>query len=453
MREFTKIKIYSSQSVKEALILMEKTKLGFLIAISDEDKVLGTITDGDLRRSLIKNDKKDNLEAVINKDFIFVRENFDREKVLKQFDRSIKFIPVLNDKDKLVTVLTPSNLPLESEKEVFYRAKSPVRISFAGGGSDLTKFFSSNGGAVINATISLFTHCTLTKNKDESISLFSQDLNKSFHADSLDNAEDISGEFNLIIAVLKTINPDFGFNLYLHSDYPINSGLGGSAVVASSILGCFNQTRQDKWTDLEIAELAFQAERILLDLPGGWQDQYATVIGGLNFMEFKSDENLIHPIRLKKDLLNELEANLVLCFTGIAHNSGHIHSKQKKELDKSDVTDRVIEAKNLTYEMRNNLLMGRFKDFGNSMHKAWQLKKSFSEDISSSHLNDIYDNAIKNGASGGKLLGAGGGGFFLFYAAAESRHKLLNYLKSRDLQVFPFTFQKDGLTAWTTRKN
>ena len=232
----------------------------------------------------------------------------------------------------------------------------------------------------------------------------------------------------------------------------MSSGLGGSAVVTSSILGCFNQLRNDKWDQYEIAEIAFQSERLDLGIAGGWQDQYATVFGGLNFMEFNSDQNIIHPIRLNPEILLELEESLVLCYTETTHDSGNIHVDQKEQT-KSAIVKELIESNvQITYEMRNYLLKGKLFDFGIALNKSWELKKSFSTKISNPFLDEIYNGAIQNGALGGKLLGAGGGGFFLFYVQPFDKLKLLSWLESKSLKYTPFVFEKNGLQSWTVRE-
>ena len=232
----------------------------------------------------------------------------------------------------------------------------------------------------------------------------------------------------------------------------MNSGLGGSAVVASSIIGCFNQVRLDQWTNNEIAELAFQAERIDMQLPGGWQDQYSTVTGGFNFMEFRSAGNLIHPIRMNKDIVRELEESLVLCDTGISHDSGNIHTDQREELEQKKILEQVKKSKALVYDMRDTLLQGKLLDFGNKMDQAWKLKRTFSKKISNNHLDGIYNLSKKHGALGGKLLGAGGGGFFLFFVPPEKRINLMNALSKKNLSLMPFTFEEEGLSSWKVRE-
>jgi D-glycero-alpha-D-manno-heptose-7-phosphate kinase len=232
----------------------------------------------------------------------------------------------------------------------------------------------------------------------------------------------------------------------------MNSGLGGSSVVSAAILGCFNQLRNDKWDKHELSEMAFQAERIHLGISGGWQDQYATVFGGLNFMEFNNAQNIIHPIRIPKQVLLELEESLILCYTGTTHDSGNIHDDQAEQTKSSTVKEKIQSNVNLTYEMRNHLLRGRLTDFGYCLNTAWEIKRGLSSKISTPWLDEIYARAIKSGVIGGKLLGAGGGGYFLFYVPPFLRHQVMDWIKEEGLVYTPFIFEENGLQAWTVRE-
>jgi D-glycero-alpha-D-manno-heptose-7-phosphate kinase len=445
--------INAKKSIKDALIKIDKNKKGIIIAEDDQGVALGIATDGDIRRYLIEHSLAHNINEVINRDFVYATSETPREEVLKKLDQKIKAIPILDKKRKVIDIITSDNFPLSKEQSLYYRARSPVRVSFGGGGSDLTHFFEKHGGAVINATLSIYSHATLRIRNDGEIHIYSKDLDDSIILEDIEAHLKNEKEFGLILAVIRTIKPDFGFDLYLYSDYPKNSGLGGSAVVSASILGCFNQLRRDQWTKIEIAELAFQAERIYLDIAGGWQDQYATTMGGFNFMEFKASGNLIHPVRLNADIIRELEESLVLCDSGSAHDSGEIHKNQKENLvSDADITKRVKENTLLTYQMREDLLRGELLSFGKKMDKAWELKRSFSKKISNSYLDSIYNDAKENGAMGGKLLGAGGGGFFLFFVPPERKLDLLHALSDRDLKTMPFIFDERGLTSWRVRE-
>lgn len=445
--------IGANQPIKHALTKIDENGKGLIIVVDKNGTALGVATDGDIRRYLINNSLDHNIDKVMNTDFVSSTNETPREVVLKRLDEKIKAIPVLDKEGKVLDIITSDNFPLTKEKTLYFRARSPVRVSFGGGGSDLTHFFEEYGGAVINATLSIYSHATLKIRDDEKVHIHSLDIADSITLENIHSHLEDEKEFGLILAVIRTISPDFGFDIYLYSDYPKNSGLGGSAVVSASIIGCFNQIRQDQWTQIEMAELAFQAERIYLDIAGGWQDQYATTVGGFNFMEFKKSGNLIHPIRLSNEVSRELEESLILCDTCSVHDSGDIHKKQKEKLfSDSNIIEKVKENTALTYEMRDDLLRGNLLSFGKKMDTAWKLKRSFSEDISNDFLDHVYSLAKENGAIGGKLLGAGGGGFFLFFVPPEKKLNLINSLSEASLKVTPFIFDEEGLVSWKVRQ-
>jgi D-glycero-alpha-D-manno-heptose-7-phosphate kinase len=351
-------------------------------------------------------------------------------------------------------LVTRDNIPLPPENGVYARSRAPVRISFGGGGSDLTHYFSSHdSGAVINTTISLYSHATLRMRNDTKITIHSRDLNDVLVADDLAKTLSADKKFGLIQALLKVIKPEFGFELYLNSDFPMKSGLGGSAAVSAAVLGCFNEFRQDRWDLHELAEIAYQAERHYLGIGGGWQDQYATVFGGFNFMEFRMDQNIVHPLRIHQDILLDLEESLILCDTCTTHDSGDIHDDQRQKMTSTTIRNMVETNVKLSYEMRNDLLRGKLLNFAYLLDKAWQLKRQFGYKISTDYLDKIYREAKSHGAIGGKLLGAGGGGFFLFYVEPFEKYKLMAHLEGMGLRTLPFRFETHGLQSWTVREN
>jgi D-glycero-alpha-D-manno-heptose-7-phosphate kinase len=442
-----------NSSVTEAMHKIELNKMGFVLLHDENERIQGICTDGDIRRSLINGSSMfDTISHCANFNFVKAQHNTPNEILLKQLDNEIKVIPVLDDEGKLISIITKDSIPIRNENRVFARSKSPVRISFGGGGSDTSAYFSLNRAAVINTTISLYAHSTLKLRDDSKIVLNSLDLNDKIEFENFVELKKYDGKFNLIKAVIETIDPSFGFELFVNSDFPMSSGLGGSAAVVSSIIGCFNQFRNDKWDRYEISEIAFQAERLSLGVAGGWQDQYATVFGGFNFMEFNEHQNIINPIRLNNEIILELEECLILCYTGINHDSGKIHKDQKKQTEKDGVKARIQLNVDISFEMRNHLLRGRLNDFGQSLHKSWELKRSFSTKISTPFIDEIYEGAIKNGAIGGKILGAGGGGYFLFYVPSIKRHRLINWIISKGLSVTPFVFEDKGLQSWKVRE-
>ena len=451
--QLTKFVVPHGASMREALSIIESNKHGIILTIEVGGCVVGLATDGDIRRKLLEGVSLDEpIGLCANQNFIWESPSTSRELLMKKLDHRIRVIPILNSDRRLIGIVSRDNLPIQTEEAVYARARAPVRISFGGGGSDLTQYFADQNGAVINTTISLYSHATLRLRNDRKIIISSHDLDDTIQADDLESILDLNGRFGLIQALLKVVRPDFGFELFLHSDYPMNSGLGGSAAISAAVLGCFNQFRLDQWDQHELAELAFQAERFYLGVSGGWQDQYATVFGGFNFMEFRMDQNIVHPLRIHNDTLLELEESLILCDTGLAHDSGGIHDDQREQMHQKAIMQKIQSNVDLTYQIRNHLLRGRLLQFGQALDDAWQIKRQLSTKISTVQLDEIYNDALKHGAIGGKLLGAGGGGFFLFYVPPFRKFELMKHLSAQAIKPRPFRFEHQGLLAWKMRE-
>jgi D-glycero-alpha-D-manno-heptose-7-phosphate kinase len=340
---------------------------------------------------------------------------------------------------------------LQEEAEVFARARAPARVSFGGGGSDVTYYFFDQGGVILSTAISKYAHAVLRRRHDSSIRIYSYDLDQTVIASSLTDLK-FDGCLDLVKAVVRLVEPGYGFELELNTDFPVGSGLGGSATLAVAIIGCFNEFRRDPWTRHQIAEMAFQAERLHLNLPGGWQDQYAAVFGGINYMEFSARENVIVPLRLESRVLREIEASMVLCYTGKSHNSGEIHVDQKRQTQISQSAQAALQRqKNLTGEMKSHLLRGDVFAYGRLLDQAWRAKRETSTLVSDTDLDAIYDLAMASGAWGGKLLGAGGGGYFMFFVPPFDRYRLTKVLEVRGLVCERVLLDDGGLVSWRMR--
>lgn len=444
--------ILDTLKVKEALLKIEKNQKGFVCTIDKYHKVTGILTDGDIRRLLISGSSLNiDIIKVKNSKFLWCHLNTSREDILKKLDNVFHFIPVLDESKRLVKIYTKDDIPIEKEKSFIIRSKSPVRISFGGGGSDTTNYFENYDGATLNTTISIFAHAVLKKRTDKKIIIHSLDLNESIRANTLEEFLQKKNNFGLIQSVLKMINPKFGFELMIYSDFKMRSGLGGSSAIIASILGCFNELRLDQWNSHELVELAFQAERLYYKIAGGWQDQYSTIFGGFNFIEFNKIRNTVHPLRLSPNIRAELEECLLLCNTNLIHQSGEIHLDQKKQMKQIPNLEKVKLNVEIAYKLRDALLRGELNNFGKLMNDSWKIKRSLSKKISSDHLDKIYSTAVNNGALGGKLLGAGGGGCFLFFINPFKRKHLVNTLKNLKLEIIPLLFEKEGLKSWKIR--
>ena len=438
--------------IKEALKIIDENRHGFIFTVDASEKVTGIATDGDIRRALINGVSLDDQIIVCsNPNFLWASLDESREKLLKKLDSQIRFLPVLDDARKLKYIVSNKFFPLAAEQDIYIRARAPVRVSFGGGGSDLTHYFKDSAGAVVNAAISIYSHGLMRVRPDSKIIIHSYDLDATLTADNLEDALSQKGSFGLIQSILHVAQPTYGFEMSLYSDFSLGSGLGGSATLSAVILGCLNKVRTDPWNQYELAEIAFQAERLHLGVAGGWQDQYASVFGGFNFIEFHNEENIVNPIRVQEDIISELEESLVLCDTGIGHHSGNIHENQRETMSSSSIKKMVKENVELSYEIRKHLLRGDLEKFGKCLDAGWHLKRNFSRMISNDYIDSIYYGAMENGAYGGKLLGAGGGGYFIFYVPPFKKFKLLKYFKSRNIAVQNFRFESVGLKTWSRR--
>jgi len=446
------ISIDQSASIAEAFRCLNVNKMGIVFITDNARRVVGCVTDGDIRRQLlVKDDLTVAVSAFMNTEFQSAGSSATREHILKLFDHRVHVLPLLDENGHLVRVCRRDDILHQEETEIFSRARAPARISFGGGGSDVTHYFFEQGGVVLSAAIARYAHATLRKRQNSSIRVYSFDLDQSFEAEDISELE-FDGTLDLVKAVLRLINPEFGFDLEVSTDFPVGSGLGGSASLAVAIIGTFNEFRLDPWDRHQVAEMAFQSERLRLNLPGGWQDQYAAAFGGINYMEFSADENVIIPLRLEPRVMREIEASAVLCYTGKAHNSGAIHTDQKKQTTSSVVAQAAIrKQKDLTHEMKRHLLRGDIYGYGRFLDQAWKAKREMSALISDPEMDAIYDLAKANGAWGGKILGAGGGGYFMFFVPPFARYSLCKALESQGLKCERVLLDEDGLVSWRMR--
>jgi D-glycero-alpha-D-manno-heptose-7-phosphate kinase len=325
-----------------------------------------------------------------------------------------------------------------------------VRVSFSGGGSDLTYYFVDHPGAVLSTTVALYCHATLIPRQDQTIHIHSEDLGTDHDYGSLIELLG-SPHKDLLTSVVTVVKPTYGFDLYVRSDFPVGSGLGGSSAVATATIAAFNEMRLDHWSTYEIAELAFQAERVCFGVAGGWQDQYASAFGGFNLIEFGDQKNLVHAIRLEQSILNELEESLILCNTTLGHDSGSLHERQRTTVMNEGKARELKEMVALCREMHRHLIRGELLDFGRCLDHGWQLKRSLSSEVSNDTIDSVYEAARQGGALGGKLLGAGAGGYFLFFVQPQYRQQVSARLRAMGCELSNFRFETEGVTSWRTK--
>lgn len=336
------------------------------------------------------------------------------------------------------------------------RAKAPLRLGLAGGGTDVSPFVDTYGGSILNATINLYAHATIEPRTDGKIVLNAIDLGESGSFESVEHLE-IDGHLALLKGVYNRIVKDFvhkplAFTLTTFVDAPKGSGLGSSSTITVAILGAFIEWLKLPLGEYDIAHLAYSIERQDLAMAGGRQDQYAATFGGVNFMEFYADDKVIvNPLRIREKYLHELNFNLLLYYTGTSRLSAKIIEKQSKNFaaKSSRSIDAALQLKEQSVMMKEAILTGNLDNFGKILDFGWQSKKATAPGVSNEVIDDIYTKALAAGATGGKISGAGGGGFMIFYAPGTARYPVMDLLNSFGGIVRPYSFTTKGLISWS----
>lgn len=335
------------------------------------------------------------------------------------------------------------------------RSKAPLRIGFAGGGSDVSPFSDLFGGAILNATLNKYAYATIIPRDDQKIILNSVDKNIRLVLDSTEYIEP-TGELDLIKGIYNRIVKDYtleplSFELITHVDAPPGSGLGSSSTLVTAIVGAFQEWLNLALGEYDLAHLAYVIEREDMGMSGGKQDQYAATFGGVNFMEFfNGGKVIVNPLRIKIEVLAELAYNLILYNTDTSRLSSQIIEAQRQNVinKKSDSVDAMHKIKEQAIMMKEMLLKGELERMGEILNFGWQYKQQMAEGIVNQSLQKIYQTAMNAGASGGKISGAGGGGFMFFYCPQNTRHDVIKALEPFKGKVEPFEFTKNGLTTW-----
>ena len=321
----------------------------------------------------------------------------------------------------------------------------PVRISFSGGGTDMPEYYNEFGGNVVTSTINHFTYVILNLRNDDLIQAFSSDFQIHNTSAMLENLELKPGT-EIPIAVLKHLNFKTGATVMVCSDVPPSSGLGGSSSLTVNFVKTLSTLQKLKWNSEKIAETSFHIERNVLQHPIGKQDDYIASFGGFNFIRFTNERVYVEPIKINKSTFDELQENLLLFFIGDTRKNADILSNQLDNIKqrRKETIESLNYVKGLAEEMNSSLKQSDITLFGELLHKGWLAKKKFTKDVSNENINKIYDIALENGASGGKLTGAGGGGHMLFYCEKSKHDRFIQKMEDIGLKHIRFKFNNDG---------
>ncbi|MDN5272438.1 GHMP kinase [Chloroflexus sp. MS-CIW-1] len=335
-----------------------------------------------------------------------------------------------------------------------YKARAPMRIGFFGGGTDVSPYAEEYGGKVLNCTINLYVRCMLTTSNIPGILIHSLDLQEVSRQVS---EREWDGKLTLPQAVLDAL-PQLrpataGYKITMFSDAPPGSGLGSSSALVVSMLKLLYAVAGQSADPHQLAELAYRIERVDLGIPGGRQDQYSAVFGGMCVYHFGRDRVIVEPVLSDQTALLELESCLILGYIGDRQLlSRHLMTDQVQRLVKGDTLRLHHETKAFVDIAARLLREQRIADFGRLLHDAWEVKKAFSPHIAPPIVEEVYALARKHGAWGGKISGAGGGGFMVFACPFDRRLAVERALTEAGVVVRPFSFVNHGVQSWVVEE-
>ena len=341
---------------------------------------------------------------------------------------------------------------------MIFRSRAPLRLGLAGGGTDVSPFSEIYGGCILNATISLYASCSIEPSDSGKIHLVSIDRDEATELPSQPTLP-TNGVLDLAKSVYNRVVSDFigeplSFKLTSFVDAPAGSGLGSSSTLTVAMLSAFAAWKGLPLGEYDMAHLAYGIERVDLRWAGGKQDQYAATFGGFNFMEFGgNDKVIVNPLRIRGDLVRELETNIVLYYMGTSRLSGEIIQTQTENV--SSGNEKSLEGMQKLKEqavlMKEAILKGRLTDIGPLLDFGWKYKKQTSNVISNALIDEIYESALAAGATGGKISGAGGGGFMMFFCPGNTRYQVIQRLKVFGGEFRRFQFVETGAVSWSAK--
>jgi D-glycero-alpha-D-manno-heptose-7-phosphate kinase len=347
-------------------------------------------------------------------------------------------------------------------RQTTIRARVPLRLGLAGGGTDLSPYCDQFGGAVLNTTIDRYAYAFIEPSADGLVHFVAPDLEiDESIAPDLDSL--LQCQLSLHAGVARRMLTQFGggsvtpMRLTSYVDAPPGSGLGSSSALVVALVEAFTALLAAPLGPYDVAHIAFEIERIDLGLAGGKQDQYAATFGGTNFIEFHaSDRVIVNPLRVAPAVLNELETSMVVCFTGVSRRSEAIIVEQQRGMTEQtggaqsgEVLDSLHQLKSDAVEMKEALLRGQIPRMADILNRSWEAKKRTASGISTGRIETLYDLAFANGAIGGKVSGAGGGGFMMFLVPPDRRIGVVRALNAAGGTASGVHLTGQGAESWT----
>ena len=333
-----------------------------------------------------------------------------------------------------------------------FRSRAPVRFDFAGGWTDVALFCQETKGKVVNAALDIYAYATLCPNPaqkgavpytDGKITIRSTDFDVYVEARDIRKIE-YDGNADLVKAAIRRYSSKQGFELITRSDAPPGSGLGTSAAMGVALISVINAYNDRHMLPYEMAEAASLIEREELGIRGGKQDQYASAMGGFQFMEFSGEDVKTSRLNLREDVVLELEKNLVLCYTGKSRLSGDIHKNVTEAFQRGDpdTVGAIERLKGIAEEMKVCLVKGDLDSFGRLLDENWGCQKPLHPSVTNEEIEELFAIAYRSGAVGGKAGGAGGGGCLMFYCGSDREHRVRRALEKTGVTIIDFSSVK-----------
>lgn len=324
-------------------------------------------------------------------------------------------------------------------------ARAPVRISFAGGGTDLPAYFVQHGGAVVSATIDKYVYVVLTVHARPDLQILSSDY-RTFFRHTGGEVLFWEGDLNLPKAILHEFGVTSKVSMFLASEVPPGTGLGSSSTVTVASIKAVSAATGRTLSKMELAEKATHIEIEKLGMPIGYQDQYAAAFGGMNYFEFGTAKNCAAALKVSQPTLDGLQRRLLLFFTGQARDSTQILARQSENAKRpsSIALDALHAVRAMVDPMRHCLETGDLEKFGRLLHEGWEQKKKFASGVSNERVDHLYAAARAAGALGGKLAGAGGGGFMMLFCEEGRQESVTGVMQAEGLRRMDYTFDSGG---------
>ncbi len=351
---------------------------------------------------------------------------------------------------------SPKTSRLTYRRRAVVRARAPLRLGLAGGGTDLLSYSSHHGGAVLNATIDRYAYAFIRGRDDGRIAFEACDLGR----EELHDGAGVLPASTLLLhrGVYERMVRDFhggeplSISVTTAVDAPMGSGLGSSSALVVALIEAYRTYLDLPLTRYDVAHLAYEIERVDLNLAGGRQDQYSAAFGGINFMEFlREGEVIVNPLRFSEGVVLELESSLAVCFTGQSRESDTIIRQQTSGVttDSTQVMEAMHQLRQDAFDMKSAILLGDIDGVAATLERSWIAKKRTAPGISTARIEELERMARDAGAIAAKVSGAGGGGFMMIVVPTERRFRLISALTEQGALATPVKFTDRGSETWT----